>query len=102
MLWPALYGILSPVCLEISDGLKILHCTSDIISVEELYGQLEIIVYGDRDLQGEIVFEGANVNRIKSATMRGKTVKMLRDNDRIAFLYSHKHRTGMILNIIIE
>jgi len=102
MLWPALYGILSPVCLEISDGLKILHCTSDIISIEELYGQLEIIVYGNRDLQGEIVFEGANVNRIKSATMRGKTVKMLRDNDRIALLYSHKHRTEMILNIIIE
>ena len=25
MLWPALYGVLTPVCLEISDGLKILH-----------------------------------------------------------------------------
>ena len=33
MLWPALYGVLTPVCLEVADGLKILHSTSDILGV---------------------------------------------------------------------
>jgi beta-galactosidase len=101
MLWPALYGVLTPVCLEVSDGLKILHSTSDILGVEEINGQLAIALYGDRDLSGEIVFEGANVKKIKSATIRGRTVKMFSDEKRIAFIYSHKHKKEMVLNIRI-
>ena len=101
MLWPALYGVLTPVCLEISDGLKILYSTSDILSVEEINGQLAITMYGDRDLAGEIVFEGENVNKIKFAAIGGKAVKMLSDNKRIAFNYSHKHKCEMILTIRI-
>ncbi len=100
--WPALYGILTPVCLEISDGIKILHSTSDILGIEEIYGQIEITLYGNRDLAGEIVFEGANVNKIISATLRGKTVKMVRDEKRISFLFSHKHKSEMVLNIVIS
>ena len=42
MLWPALYGILTPVCLEVSDGLKVLHSTSDILGITENEGNLEI------------------------------------------------------------
>ena len=64
MLWPALYGILSPVCMEISAGLKILHSTSDILDIEEANGKLNITLYGDRDLAGEIVFEGPAVKKI--------------------------------------
>ncbi len=33
--WPELYAILTPVCMEVSRGLKILHCTSDILGVAE-------------------------------------------------------------------
>ena len=102
IMWPALYAVLTPLCLEVVDGIKILHSTSDILSVEELYGQLEITLYGDRDLAGEIVFEGGNINKLRSATLRGKTVKMVRDNNRIALIYSHKHRAEMILNIVID
>ena len=102
ILWPALYGVLTPLCMEVSDGLKILHSTSDILGVEEIYGQLEITLYGDRDLAGEIVFEGANVKKIISATLRGKAVKMVRDDRRIAFIYSHKHKSEMVLNIVIS
>ena len=99
ILWPALYGILSPVCMEIADGIKILHTTSDILGFEEIYGQIEITLYGNRDLAGEIVFEGANVQKITSATLRGKTLKMVRDAKRVAFLYSHKQRSEMVLNL---
>ena len=59
MIWPALYGVLTPVCLEVADGIKILHSTSDILGVARNGGHLEITLHGDRDLAGEIVFEGA-------------------------------------------
>jgi hypothetical protein len=99
VLWPALYGILTPVCLDISDGLKVLHSTSDILGIEAMHGQIEITLYGDRDLAGEIVFEGTNVDKILSATLGGRTVKMFRDNKRVALLYSHKHKSEMTLTI---
>jgi hypothetical protein len=99
ILWPALYGVLTPVCLEVSDGLKILHSTSDILSIEEIKGQFEMTLYGDRDLAGEIVFEGINVNRIESAKLGGESVKMIRDDKRIVLNYSHKHKEETILKI---
>ncbi|MEI7983357.1 MAG: hypothetical protein WCI71_17030, partial [Bacteroidota bacterium] len=102
ILWPALYGILTPVCLEVSPGLKILHSTSDILGVTEINGQLEITLYGDRDLAGEIVFEGADINKIKSAASDGESVKMIRDEKRIAFIYNHKHRKQIIFTIELK
>ncbi len=99
ILWPALYGVLTPVCLEVADGLKILHSTSDILGIAEINGQIEITLYGDRDLAGEIVFEGANVQSINSATIDGEAVKMVRDEKRVAFIYRHKHKGEMILAI---
>jgi beta-galactosidase len=101
MIWPALYGVLTPVCMEISDGIRILHSTSDILEVAGNKGQLEITLHGDRDLAGEIVFEGTRVDKIKSATMYGDPVKMVRDDTRITFIYSHKHKEEMTLSIKI-
>jgi beta-galactosidase len=102
ILWPALYSILTPVCLEVSDGLKILHSTSDILDVSEVKGQLEITLFGDRDLAGEIVFEGKNAGRIKSATISGGTVKIVRNDKRIVLTYNHEHRKEFILGIKIN
>jgi hypothetical protein len=101
MVWPALYGVLTPVCLDVSDGIKILHSISDILGVEDLKEQLEITIYGDRDLDGEMVFEGPNINKIKSVTIPGETVKLVRDDKRIAITYRHKHKKEMILIIKI-
>jgi beta-galactosidase len=102
MLWPALYASLTPVCLEVINGLKILHSTSDILGIAETENQLEIILYGDRDLAGEIVFEGQGVKLISSASLDGEEVRIIRDEKRIAFIYSHKHKSEMILNIRIN
>ncbi len=101
ILWPALYAVLTPVCLEIADGIRILHSTSDILNVAEMDGHFEISLWGDRDLAGEIVFEGTNVKRIKSATIEGENVNMLQDHKRIVFTYSHRHRKEMVLLIKI-
>ena len=97
--WPGLYAILTPVCLEAANGITILHCTSDILSVKEINEQLEIILYGDRDLAGEIVFEGKNIKRIKTAVISGQSVKTVRDDKRFAISYYHEHRMELILII---
>ncbi len=100
--WPPLYGVLTPLCLEVSEGLSILHSTSDILGVKGMNGRLEITLYGDRDLAGEVVFEGARVHAVKSATLNGEAVGMVRKEKRIAFIYSHEHRNEMILDITFD
>jgi beta-galactosidase len=97
ILWPALYGVLTPVCLAVSDGIKILHSTSDILGVAGVNGHLEITLHGDRDLAGEIVFEGTQMDHIQSATIDGEPVKMVSDNKRVTFLYRHTH--GEAINL---
>jgi len=60
---------------------------------------MEITLQGDRDLAGEIVFEGDGVDRIKGAAVCGVPAKMVRDKERTAFLYTHKDREELTLRI---
>jgi hypothetical protein len=99
IIWPVLYGILTPVCLEVADGLKILHSTSDILSIAEGEGHFEIGLCGDRDLAGEIVFEGPGAMKIRSATIDGGNVEMISDGRRAAFVYSHESGKDLLLKI---
>ncbi|MEI6885269.1 MAG: beta-galactosidase [Bacteroidota bacterium] len=99
MNWPALYSVLTPVCLVVSEGLSILHGTSDILSISDGERDLEIILYGNRDLAGEIVLEGGDVNKIDSVTVDGKNANIVLDEKRIIVTYSHLHRIEMTLNI---
>jgi hypothetical protein len=101
LLWPPLYGVLTPVCLEVTAGLKILHSTSDILQVEEAGGQLSITLSGDRDLPGEIVFEGPGIHRMDSAELDSERIELVPEGGRIAINYSHIHRKEMILEIRI-
>ena len=99
ILWPALYGVLTPVCLRVSDQLSILHSTSDILDIAMAGARLDITLHGDRDLAGEIVFEGAAAISIDSATIAGETVEMLKDGNRVAFHYNHQHHNHSILEV---
>jgi len=99
MLIPALYGILTPVCLDVAPGIRMLHCTSDILGVLETKDHIEITLYGDRDLYGEIVFEGPGVSRIKSASIDNDPVKIISDSKRIAIAYAHAHRRDIKLTL---
>jgi beta-galactosidase len=100
--WPALYSVLTPVCLEISKGLHILHSTSDILSHEMKDGELCLTLCGDRDLKGETVFEGHSAVRIRSAEIGRTRVSLIRVGDRIALTYRHKHKKEMVLKIRIS
>jgi beta-galactosidase len=99
MVWPALYGILTPVCVEIRDGIRLLHSTSDILDVEKNGDEIKIILYGDRDLDGEIVLEGSGINKIRSADLDGISIAMNREDDRIVILYTHQHKKEQTLKL---
>lgn len=99
MTWPPLYGILTPVCFEVAEGVTILHSTSDLLSVSLKENLIVIILHGDRDLPGEIVFEGAGVQRIGTVTLDGNQIGRIHVGSRIAFNYQHKHQMDMTLVI---
>ncbi|MBE9467650.1 MAG: beta-galactosidase [Bacteroidetes bacterium] len=101
MLFPPLYAMLTPICIDVIDGLKILHSTSDIISIEVLDDKFNIIVYGDRDLIGEIVLEGINTTKVKSATIDGENINIICHKNRIVLNYNHKHKKEMFLTVKI-
>jgi len=97
IVWPALYSVLTPVCLEISNGLSILHCTSDILGITENDEEIQITLYGDRDLAGEIVFEGENAGKIVSVELDGKPIALVQKDGRFMINYNHKHNKEQIL-----
>ncbi|HCY00811.1 MAG TPA: hypothetical protein DG754_11790, partial [Bacteroidales bacterium] len=101
MLWPALYAILSPICMELAKGINILHSTSDILGVDVVNDQMKLTIQGDRDLKGEMVFEGANVSQIKSALIDGNSVSLNRISNRLIVNYNHKHNQELTLTLKI-
>lgn len=100
--WPALYSLLTPLCLEVSKGLHILHSTSDILGHEMKDSELSLTLCGDRDMEGETVFEGHSAVNIRSADIGGTHVGLTRIGDRIALTYSHRHKMDMVLRIRIS
>jgi len=95
--WPALYSILTPVCMPVSEGLNILHSTSDILNVAVDSNQIQITLFGDRDLIGEMVLEGGNISKISSATLEGELLNLRKENGRLVLNYEHTQRKEMML-----
>ncbi|HAM97340.1 MAG TPA: hypothetical protein DCQ26_01910 [Marinilabiliales bacterium] len=102
MLMPPLYSILTPVCMPIAKGINLLHATSDILGVAEKDGHLQISIYGDRDLFGEMVFEGDDIQKIKLVTLDGEPLKTASHKNRVVVTYPHKHKTEMMLTVKIN
>jgi hypothetical protein len=101
ILWPALYGVLSPVCMELTDGISILHSTSDVIGIVVDDNELKINIQGNRDLKGEIVLEGVNVFHVKSALIGDKSVSLNHDSNRLILNYDHKHNQELTITLKI-
>lgn len=99
IIWPPLYGILSPVCRELFIGLEILHCTSDVLSVVVEDGLIEITLFGERDLLGELVFEGVQVERIIKASLNEEELDSILVQGRYVLNYKHDHQQEMVLKI---
>ncbi len=102
MTWPPLYGMFTPVCLPISGDLKILHCTSDILDINLTGGRITLKLYGDRDMNGELVLEGSGIKGISSVTISGNNVGIFHDHKRTVLIYKHQHRSEIILDINLK
>ena len=99
---PALYGILSPLNLQLTNGLKILHTTSDILDIIKKESELEITLSGDRDLTGEIVFEFREQSEIVSLLFDGFKPGIIEKGNRTIVNYKHKHNSTSILKILLN
>lgn len=102
MLWPPLYATLTPVCLKITDGIKILHTTSDIVNIDNLHEHIDITLSGDRDLQGEMVLEGIKIDSIKSISFNDEVAITERHSKRIVISYKHLHKKEFKLKITLS
>lgn len=102
MLWPPLYATLTPICLKIADGIKILHTTSDIVDIDKLDEHIDITLSGDRDLQGEMVLEGSKLATIKSVSINDEVAEFERLLNRIVIIYKHLHKKEFKLKITLS
>jgi hypothetical protein len=76
-----------------------LHITSDVLNVEKTNNTVELQLFGNRDLIGEMVLEG-NISQVKKVYVDNEEVKFKIINNRIAINYNHKHQTQISLKII--
>lgn len=100
ILWPALYAVLSPICLELTKGISILHSTSDILGIEVGDDELKLTIQGDRDLKGEMVLEGTSVYKIKSVLINDNSILMNYTSNRLILNYNHILNQELTLKIV--
>lgn len=98
MIWPPLYAFVSPVNLKLKKGLKLLHTTSDLLEIKHKKTSIELVLYGERDLYGEIVLE-VEGDGIRSAQAGGTQLRMIRTGNRQAFAYDHPHQKEFFVSL---
>ena len=99
--WPPLRAILTPVCLQLAEGLTLLHSTSDLLGLRNEGNEIVLILSGDRDLTGEAVLEGTETSRISSAAISGVPVEITVIQGRRVITYSHGSGKEMELRITL-
>ncbi len=99
MRWPALYAVISPVNMELQKELRLLHTTSDLLGIEHKEGRIMLSLCGERDLKGELVLEGKEVNRIKAIRLNGKVLSPLKEAQRLVLNYDHAGGEEFVLEL---
>ena len=98
--WPGLYGVLSPISMEIAPGLKILHTTSNILEVIHRDRQIELLLSGDEYLIGEIVLEGELIHEISAdSSIEIKSYLEVASN-RLVLNYNHLKCKELLITLI--
>ena len=99
ILIPPLYSILTPICLPVTDEIRLLHSTSDILDIAVNKDEIGFRLYGDRDLKGEIVLEGEGVKNISLIHLDDKQIDLNYSDDRLVINYPHKHKQEILLTL---
>ncbi|MDD3735980.1 MAG: hypothetical protein PHO11_02335, partial [Bacteroidales bacterium] len=101
IMWPPLRAMLSPLCLQLTVGLILLHSTSDLLGLNKEGGEIFLTLSGDRDLAGETVIEGPEASRISNAEINGVPAEITVIQERRVITYCHGHGEEMILKIVL-
>ncbi len=99
--FPPLYAFISPVNIELTERIHLLHCSSDLLSIETKDNEVIIQLTGDLDMPGELVLEGIHKDRKTEVTLDGEELKGTNHNNRLIFNYNHLHKKEMLLGIKI-
>ncbi|TVR43956.1 MAG: hypothetical protein EA394_00635, partial [Bacteroidia bacterium] len=97
--FPPLYAFISPVNIELTQDHNLLHCSSDLLSIESKGREINMVLSGDRDMPGEMLLEGKNKDRIMYASLDGLEIKVIQHNGRNVLIYDHKENQEMLLSI---
>ena len=99
--WPPLRAILTPVCLQVAEGVTLLHTTSDLLGLRREGNEIIMTLCGDRDLAGEAVLEGPGALRIKRTEIGGKPAETGVTGGHMVITYSHRHGEELQLRITL-
>jgi len=102
ILWPPLYGLLTPVCLELTEGIKVLHTTSNLLEIEKSKNQVLITLEGDRDLEGELVLEGDSLEKVINIEMEGALLYQKNLPGHIVLNYKHLHKKEFYIRMVLK
>ncbi|MCU0459812.1 MAG: beta-galactosidase [Bacteroidales bacterium] len=102
ILFPPLRAILTPVCLQLAEGVTMLHSTSDLLGCRKKGNEIILTLCGDRDLPGEIVLEGPQKGSISSAEITGMPAEIKLIRGRKVINYTHVHGKEMMLKFTLD
>jgi beta-galactosidase len=100
--WPPLMAVLTPVCMELTEGITMLHSTSDILGFLVTGNEVHLNLCGDRDLPGEIILEGPGTASVISAEIDTLPLRICRKGERVAITYRHEQGRESLLKIVIS
>ncbi|MBV5342618.1 hypothetical protein JZU68_03050, partial [bacterium] len=89
---PNLYAILSPIGLQLSENLQLLHSTSDVLNIEKSGNEWSVQLFGHRDLPGELVLEGEGIHNISSIYSNEVSTEFSLMENKLVVTYKHLHK----------
>jgi beta-galactosidase len=102
ILWPPLQAVLTPVCLQLGEGVIMLHSTSDLLGIRKEGNEIFLTLGGDRDLPGEIVLEGLETGIISRAEISSMPAGISVIGGRRVITYTHIQGKEMELRITLD
>ena len=98
MEFPPLYGILTPLNLQIQENISLLHTTSDVLNVEKNENRFTFTLFGNRDLFGEMVLEGQGISKIKKVKWNEEEINFEVIDNRLISNYQHVYQKEILLS----
>jgi beta-galactosidase len=100
---PALYAILTPISIPLTPNLDLLYTTSDLLDIVGVNSHsVQLVLTGDRDLNGELVLEGSGVSHVQSIHIGGVVLTPIAVEDRLRLRYSHPHNEEFVITLILS